>query len=322
MMNIQRNKYFLFLLFLIFLFSTVILFSSFKIWDPEFETIIEADSKQVIDFDDGSNQFVPPLNVVAILDRLITQEVYLKLVDEKQDHDFLQIRGFQIIKEDETRVLAHSKIPGFLIKISLKQARPFYLDGLFKGETLNKVRYVKYTNLLRAFGRKFFQSKLVGTDSFFSLPGEYLYKSPHSILRDDLHHRFFAISEKINVHSQKETILIIQKMNESQQREVARKTIEFIKRTGMVDAHPSNFLLEKGSEKFYAIDMEPLGLMIEKSDSLSNLLRFKECVLLGLIYYRDRCCLSDYNSIPMAEEVELAILDYLAEFPEINCIQR
>lgn len=333
-MNTKINKKYLVCLVCLFsLFSACFVLSasiaehniesqSFKIWDPEFQTIVEADPEQIVDLQDEAKQFVPPLDVIAALDSIITPEVYLKLIDKGQNSDFLKSKGFQVIKEDETRVLIHSEIPSYLIKISLEQARPFYLDGLFKGETLKKIRYVKHTNLLRAIGRKFFQSRITGIDSLYSLPEEYLYESPHSSLKEDLHHRYFAISEMIDVHPQMETNLIVQRMHETKQREIARKTVEFIKRTGMVDAHPSNFLLERSEEKFYAIDTEPLGLMIEKSDSSINLLRFRECVFLGLIYYRDRCCLSAYNSTPMAQEVESAILAHLEEFPEINCVQR
>jgi hypothetical protein len=332
-MKTQNNKkhltFFLYLLLLLFQ-STLpanidhhtALCQTFNTWDPDFQTILEADPEQIIDLEYESKQFIPPVYVSATLDFLITPEVYLKLIDKDLNDNFLKSFGFQIIKEDETRVLAHPEIPGYLIKISLVQSRPFYLDGLFKGVNLNKIRYVKYTNLLRAVGRKFFQSRLNDFDSFMSLPKEYLYESPHSSASEHLHHRFFAISEKINVYTQEESIQIIQGMQENKQREIARKTVDFIKRTGMLDAHPTNFLLERNEMKFYAIDTEPLGLMIEQSDSLNGLLRFNECVLLGLIYYRDRCCLPAYKSTPMAEEAEAAIVAHLEQFPEITCIQR
>ncbi|MBA3238748.1 MAG: hypothetical protein H0T62_10450 [Parachlamydiaceae bacterium] len=86
------------------IYNHTALCQTFKTWDPDFQTILEANSEQIIDLSNEFKQFIPPEEVKSTLDTLITPEVYSKLINNDLNNDFLKNMGFQIFKEDETRL--------------------------------------------------------------------------------------------------------------------------------------------------------------------------------------------------------------------------
>lgn len=287
---------------------------SWTIWDPTFERAKEASEDQIFDLERQAKDYALPLEIIEKLNELITTEVQKKLARTTIDNDFLKREGFKVMSTGGTHILQHEALPKYLIKVSRNERRIYNIDGHYKGQT----RTIKHMNLLRAPGRERFASE----DPFFVLPEEHIYQNSHATDEAPLHHRFYAVSVMQDVYTPEESLHKVNSMSKEKQIATAKKIIQFIKHTGLVDIHKGNFLYSKKEDHFVVTDLEPLGVMIERHDSADSLLTFEQRVLLGLLYFRDAYCLSEAKNSIMAKEADNALEDYLNEHKEIVCINQ
>lgn len=288
----------------------------FVTWDPRFETVSDVYDDQFVDIEQEAARYRPPEEVAKVIDDLIDKTIHRQLVSDRFDESFFLRRGFSVLTTEGTHILKHRDLPGYLIKVSRNEERPYFLDGDYDQ---TKVRTIKHMNLLRAPGRQYYYEHMNASDDrFYHLPDEYLYKSPHARRSDPLHHRFYAISAMSDAYSPQESIQQINQMDEEGQRQIAKNKIAFIERTGLVDVHTGNFLLRKDGQGFDVIDLEPLGVMVEKEDTSNNLLTHEQQVALGLLYFRNVYCLQEAQNSVMAEEAGLALEDYLEAHPDLH----
>ncbi len=255
------------------------------------------------------------------LDGLITTEMHAKLVaDGPFDAEYFKMRGFKVLKGRDSRVLTHPSLPNHLIKTSV-QTRYFRWKIIPQRQPMQAP--MQSTNLLRAHGHNYYETNNSNKEDF-SLPGEYLYKSPHANQSDALHRQYYAISEKAEVYSRRKSDQIVSGLNSQEQRDVAEKVCTFIKETGITDVHAGNLLVTKNKENlhFTLIDQEPLLLYVEKSDSGSEqfLYNTEDRALIGLINFRNAYC-RQHQLTEMALYVDEQIVAHLSENENIEVRQ-
>lgn len=282
-------------------------------WEPE-HMVLADPSNRMIDVEESAARNPVPEGVRLMLDRVITPEIHARMASGDFNPEFYQARGFTVYKAGGTLVLEHRDLPDYLIKTA--RASRSFSSGTIPAR-MEKVE-IAYTNLLRAEGRAYFAER--ADDPLFSFPEEYLYESPCVDPADPmaaLHTRFFAISQKVDVYSSKESIDLVKNLDCNKQLELAKRVCALIKRTGLTDMHRGNLLLVRDLHDwtFSVIDTEPLGLYIEKDDDPRSLASKKERVLSGLINFRDLYCRAN-GLTEMAHYVDREIEDFVRMHPE------
>jgi hypothetical protein len=309
---------------------------SWTAWDPNLQhrSKKEASPDEIVDIDEAAHTYQVPETVKESLDTLITPEVYKRLLSS-DENEFMELKdlGFKIVKTGKVnRVVCHKSCPEWLIKVGIEAERLLAMEGPVKisqalqqenKKATNAWLPLRNQNLLRASGRSYFVKQLSGLEpkdqKLFDFAEEYLYECPHAQINAQPHQKYFAISRKKSTFTGKETVEFIRDQEENVQRLIAQKIVKFIKCTRMHDWHRENLLLSKEAKswRFEIIDSEPLGVLIDKEDTGAHLFESDEHVLLGLIAFRDWYCRDNGLTI-MTEEINMAIVTYLNEHPEID----
>ncbi len=271
-------------------------------------------------------EFQLPKKINSKLDQLITPAIYKKLTQETlSDEEIasLEFEGFIFIKKEERLIFYHQELPDYIIKIDVRETRSYPLEATAKQRKTDKVP-IRNTNLLRPVGRRYLAEKLrtlpTKTRAFFEIPKEYYYASPHGNCADPIYKQYFCVSKRKEIYSSKECFEILHRAGEETQKKLAAIMVQFIKASAIHDWHGSNLTLKRDSTRFrfVLIDTELIGTKMDASDKKgAHLFRPAEQVLLGLIIFRDRCCIKK-GLTAMADTVNDAIVDYLNSHPKIK----
>ncbi|MCC5832438.1 MAG: hypothetical protein JJU12_05275 [Chlamydiales bacterium] len=258
-------------------------------WGFDHIPLEKIESDRLVNVEESAKKHPPPEGIIANLGNVLSKEVYQKMGEGEFEGNraFYEKHGFRVLKAFDTLVLEHKNLPGYLIKAAMA-SRVFYRN-LVKHPYYEEVP-LQHTNLLRAKGRAHYDGK--STDTMFTFPKEYLYTYQDPTDKE-LHRRFFAISEKVDVFNPEESIEKVKRLKPNKQIEIAKRVCKFIKKTGFTDMHDGNLLLRKDLQEwtFCLIDLEPLGLFIEANEpNKESLASHEELVFEGLICFRDFYC--------------------------------
>lgn len=179
-------------------------------------------------------------------------------------------------------VLTHPDLPEWVLKSGGARAPA---DAPMKGPSNDyneTTHYTQFESLLRLPMNERIRQVAQEEKIPVIVPKEYLVEHPGNEDKE-LTHRYFVISERIDVLSVDETIQAIHAMSSKEQIELANKISTLIEKIGYCDASFDNIRLSKKGHQIVFLDTEPGGLYQNGERGYS----IEKCARIGLYRLRE-----------------------------------
>jgi hypothetical protein len=189
--------------------------------------------------------------------------------------------GFKSIDSKYGSVFEHPELGGWLIKTTSFPNKLTWVDGDW-----GRCNSFKYNNLHRVLLAERMRTESASNGWDITIPEKRLFRTPHAADSETLHEKYYVLSKKVEILSPDQSLEQISYQTVQEQRRIAKKVCDLIKKTGFADAHRGNIAALKDMKnglKIAIIDTEPHGLMKDVSDtSEHDIASFSRCVMAGL----------------------------------------
>lgn len=242
----------------------------------------------------------------------LSEPITYDLTITAKRREILTKHGFKLLGKSKP-IVEHPDLPGWIIKSG---ANPLPKDLFIRGPMNNKkeTSFPRSEDSLLRIEMANRIAKIAKEENIdVVIPKKKLVAYANSNDITDPTRKYCVLAEKLNVLSEKDTLIAVQNMSAEKQRELAKKISLLIQKTGWVDPAPRNLRLTPKGE-LVILDTEPFSLMTAKRFSLFDsspipMASIEKCARVGLYTLLEAITQKDPNksilacpSLPKLEE--------------------